>query len=59
MKRNEIMEWIKKLAASQGFYGRLLHAINSMDNNDREALFEHLEAQNFAGPVDLVMYIEG
>lgn len=59
MKKDEIIEWIKKLAASQGYYGRLLQAINSMDNNDREALFEHLEAQNFAGPVDLVMYIEG
>lgn len=30
-----------------------------MDNNDKEALFSHLEAQNFAGPVDLIMYIEG
>ena len=59
MKRDEIIEWFKKLAASQGLYCRLLQAINSMDNNDREALFEHLEAQNFAGPVDLVMYIEG
>jgi len=59
MKRKEIMEWIKKLAASQGYYGRLLQAINDMDNNDKNALFEHLEAQNFAGPVELVMYIEG
>ena len=59
MKRNEIMEWVKKLAASQGYYGRLLQAINDMDNNDREALFEHLEAQNFADPIDLIMYIEG
>lgn len=59
MKRNEIMEWIKKLAASQGFYGRLLQAINDMDNNDKNAFFEHLEAQNFTGPVDLIMYIEG
>ena len=59
MKRNEIIECIKNLAASQGFYGRLLQAINDMDNNDREALFEHLEAQNFAGPIDLIMYIEG
>ena len=59
MKKDVIIEWLKKLAASQGYYGRLLHAINSMDNNDREALFAHLEAQNFAGPVDLIMYIEG
>ena len=59
MKRDVIMEWIKKLAASQGLYCRLLQAISDMDNNDREALFEHLEAKNFAGPVDLVMYIEG
>ena len=59
MKRDVIIEWIKKLAASQGYYGRLLQAINDMENNDREALFAHLEAQNFAGPVDLIMYIEG
>ena len=59
MKRRAIIECIKKLAASQGLYCRLLQAINDMDNNDREALFAHLEAQNFAGPVDLVMYIEG
>ena len=59
MKRNEIIECIKNLAASQGFYGRLLQAINDMDNNDREALFAHLEGQGFTSPVDLVMYIEG
>ncbi len=59
MKRDVIIEWIKKLAASQGLYCRLLQAISDMDNNDREALFEHLEAQNFTGPVDLIMYIEG
>jgi len=59
MKRNEIMEWIKKLAASQGFYCRLLQAINDMDDSDKNVLFEHLEAQNFADPVDLIMYIEG
>jgi len=59
MKRNEIIEWIKSLACSQGFYGRLLQAINELDNNDKNAFFEHLEAQNFADPVDLIMYIEG
>lgn len=59
MKRNEIIECIKKLAASQGFYCRLLQAINDMDNNDKNALFAHLEAQSFAGPVELIMYIEG
>ena len=59
MKKDEIIEWIKKLAASQGYYGRLLQAINDMDNNDKNALFEHLEAQNFTGPIDLIMYIEG
>ena len=59
MKRDEIIEWFKKLAASQGLYCRLLQAISDMNNNDREALFEHLEAQNFTGPVDLIIYIEG
>ena len=59
MKRDVIFKWIKSLAASQGFYCRLLQAISDMDNNDREALFAHLEAQGFTDPVDLVMYIEG
>lgn len=59
MKRTEIIECIKKLAASQGFYGRLLQAISDMDNDDRETLFTRLEAQGFADPVDLIMYLEG
>lgn len=59
MKRDVIIEWIKKLAASQGYYCRLLQAISDMDNKDREALFTRLEAQGFADPVDLIMYLEG
>lgn len=59
MERSQIMECIKKLAASQGYYCRLLQAISDMDNNNRDALFAHLEAQGFADPVDLIMYLEG
>ena len=58
MKRNEIIKWIESLACSQGFYCRLLQAINDMPNNEKNALFEHLESQSFAGPVDFIMYIE-
>lgn len=44
---------------SQGFYGRLLDQIYSVDEEAREAFLSDLESRNFSGPVDLVMWIEG
>lgn len=61
MKMDEILAVIKSLAGSQGFYGRLLNAIEEIEQQDADRyneLVKTLEAQNFNDPVDFVMYIE-
>ena len=56
MKANEILEAIKMLAKTQGFYGRLLNDIETSE--ERENILAELESQNFKDPVDLVMFFE-
>lgn len=53
MNKNEILNTIKMLSHSQGFYGRLLEAIQDND----EAL-DYLEAQEFKDVVDLILFLE-
>lgn len=53
MTKEQILNTIKSLAMSQGFYGRLLR-----DINDDESILDELVAQNFADSLDLVMYLE-
>lgn len=57
MKKPEILQAIRSLAASQGFYGRLLMALTS-DEPDCVAYLDYLEQQNFKDTVDLVMFLE-
>lgn len=54
MNQEQILETIKNLAKSQGFYGRYLEYIK--ENPDE---LENLEKENFNDVVDLVLYIEG
>lgn len=54
MTKEQILDAIKSLAMSQGFYGRLLR-----DINENPAMLEQLEQQNFADSVEMVMWIEG
>lgn len=61
MKMNEIITEIRTLAKSQGFYGRLLEQLLTMqDDNpeDYEMVSVELERQNFRDPVDLILYLE-
>lgn len=61
MDREAILDTIASLAQSQGFYGRLLRAIMEVKEADEERYEEFmqaLEAQNFADPVDMVLYFE-
>lgn len=61
MKMNEILDTIRALARSQGFYGRLLRAILECKESDPdayEAYAAHLEAQNFRDPIDMVLFFE-
>lgn len=53
MDRTKILELIKGLAKSQGFYGRLLESIN-----ENPKILDHLEQQNFKEELDLILYLE-
>ena len=58
MKREQILETIRSLSMSQGFYGRLYNDLMSDPEYCEEAM-AFLEAQNFKDPVDLILCIEG
>ena len=53
MTKEEIMEALKSLAKSQGFYGRLYEFFNE----NPEAL-EEFAKQNFKNSLDMVMFLE-
>lgn len=53
--RQQIIEWCKELAQSQGFYGRLLAHLTSKAG---EPTLEALAAKNFNGIVDFVLFVE-
>jgi len=59
MNREQILDAFRSLAHSQGFYGRLLEQIDSVDEETREDFLSDLESRNFRDVVDLVMWIEG
>lgn len=58
MNRDEILDAIKELATSQGFYGRLYTALIT-GTDDAEAYLAKLESMKFADVVDMILYIEG
>lgn len=53
MNKEEILNNVKELSKSKGFYGRLYEQI--VDNN---AALEYLENQNFKDMIDLIMFLE-
>ena len=53
MKKEQILNVIKSLAKSQGFYGRLLEHIN-----EQPSYLDFLEKQNFKDAIDFVLYME-
>ena len=57
MNRNEILEAIKSLASSQGFYSRLYDTLSNKSEQAEEYLM-HLENKKFADVVDLILYLE-
>ena len=53
MNKEQILDVIKSLAKSQGFYGRLLEHIN-----EEPTYLDFLEKQNFKDAIDFVLYME-
>lgn len=58
MKFEEILNGIKELAKSQGFYGRLYRDLME-DKELMENFKKATERQNFTDIVDFVMWLEG
>lgn len=54
MNEEEILSTIKSLAKSQGFYGRLLEALEE----DSGEFMQDLVDQKFTDVVDLIIYLE-
>lgn len=49
---------IVDLMNSQGFYGRLYRAVNEMDDDDYDVLFNQLKNQHFNDTLDVVLWLE-
>lgn len=58
MTRYQIENLLQTLAMSQGFYGRLLNDIYSLNDEEQERVWEELENQHFADSLDVVMFFE-
>lgn len=57
MDREKILDAIRSLAASQGFYGRLYDSLTDGSEQADEFL-NTMEKQNFGDVVDMVMWLE-
>lgn len=57
MTREEILNLVKTLAGSQGFYTRLYQFL-SEGSEESEEYLEMLESKNFKDQVDLILYFE-
>lgn len=61
MNREQIMDAIRQLAESQGYYGRFLQHLQTMQEEEPER-FDYtmgvLEEQNFKDTLDLVLFLE-
>ena len=61
MNIRQILNSIRQLAMSQGFYGRLLRSLLEIRDNDPEGwteIVDTLEGQHFADDLDMVLYFE-
>lgn len=52
-----ILNWIKELSTTQGFYQRLYDRLTDGSEESSEYL-NHLESQEFKDIVDLILYLE-
>lgn len=57
MNKEQILDAIHSLAASQGFYGRLYDTLTDGSEQSDEFLAT-MEEQNFNDVVDMVMWLE-
>lgn len=62
MKMGELLNIIKQLANSQGFYGRLLRELEEIKQQEPAKyadIVEKWEAKNFTDSLDFILWLEG
>lgn len=59
MSRNDVYDLICMLAKEQGFYGRMLHEIEELDEDSKERFWFFIEKLDFKDPLEFVMWAEG
>ena len=57
MTKNEILNVLRVLSNSQGFYGRMYRTLSD-NSEDSKNFLEKLENENFRDAVDLLTYLE-
>lgn len=57
MNKEQILDAIRSLAASQGSYGRLYNALTN-GTEQADVFLATMEEQNFNDVVDMVMWLE-
>lgn len=61
MNAIQVLDVIRELSHSQGFYSRLYHNILELKRTNEEAFNEwcrEVESLNFKEPLDIVLYLE-
>lgn len=58
MNRKQAIAVIRNLARSQGFYGRLLNAIENFTDEEMKKWNETIENQGFTDDLDLILWLE-
>lgn len=57
MDREQILDAVRGLASSQGFYGRLYESLTD-GTWESDSFLDLMVQQNFSDPVDMVMWLE-
>ena len=58
MTREEILDLIKSLARSQGYYGRLYKAWTTCSKEDQAEMKAYLESKKFKTGLDFILALE-
>ena len=55
MDKNAILDFVRDMSMSQGFYGRLYNLLTSPQGSN---YLDYLVEQNFADPINLILFLE-
>ena len=58
MRVDDLIKLCKKLAPSQGFYGRLLEKLENMDESELADLDYSMQEANLQDEIDMIMWLE-